>query len=133
MLILAHHFYMSSACLDGIDVLVTFVANRVESYVLEDDFSSLARLVTGVTNFHSFSFILDILIENGQLELLLEKYSAAAETATGSAAAVRGFRMTVLTSLKCYNPHDLDAFAMVRAHITFLFFSSLLELWFLQM
>ncbi|KAF3326937.1 hypothetical protein FCM35_KLT08567 [Carex littledalei] len=116
ILILAHHFYMSSACLDGVDVLVTFVANRVESYVLEDDFSSLARLVTGVANFRSFSFILDILIESGQLELLLEKYSAAAETATGSVAAVRGFRMTVLTSLKRYNPHDLDAFAMVYNH-----------------
>ncbi|XP_078164792.1 spatacsin carboxy-terminus protein isoform X3 [Carex rostrata] len=116
ILILAHHFYMSSACLDGVDVLVTFVANRVESYVLEDDFSSLARLVTGVANFRSFSFILDILIESGQLELLLEKYSAAAETATGSVAAVRGIRMTVLTSLKRYNPHDLDAFAMVYNH-----------------
>lgn len=121
ILILAHHFYMSSACLDGVDVLVTFVANRVESYVLEDDFSSLARLVTGVANFRSFSFILDILIESGQLELLLEKYSAAAETATGSVAAVRGIRMTVLTSLKRYNPHDLDAFAMVCASVTLYF------------
>ncbi|KAJ3701358.1 hypothetical protein LUZ61_005063 [Rhynchospora tenuis] len=116
ILILAHHFYMNSACLDGIDVLVTFVANRVESYVLEDDFSSLARLVTGVAKFQSLSFILDILIENGQLELLLKKYSAAAEAATGSVAAVRGFRMAVLTSLKRYNPHDLDAFAMVYNH-----------------
>jgi hypothetical protein len=62
---------------------------------------------------------------------LLEKYSAAAETATGSGAAVRGFFMTVLTSLKCYNPHDL-LFAMLCAHVTFLLFSSLFELWFLQ-
>jgi Spatacsin C-terminus len=72
-----------------------------------DDFSSLARLVTGVIS--TLSFILDIVIENGQLELLLENYSAAAETATGSVAAVRGFRMTVFTSLKRYNPHGLMA------------------------
>ncbi|KAJ3694138.1 hypothetical protein LUZ60_009618 [Juncus effusus] len=116
LLILAHHFYTSSACLDGISVLVTFAANRVESYVSESDFPCLARLITGVTNFHSLSFILDILIENGRLELLLQKYSAAAEAATGSAAAVRGFRMAVLTALKRFNPRDLDALAMVYNH-----------------
>ncbi|KAG6467432.1 hypothetical protein ZIOFF_074755 [Zingiber officinale] len=32
--------------------------------------------------------------------------------ATGTAAAVRGFRMAVLTSLKLFNPHDFDALAM---------------------
>ncbi|KAG0478156.1 hypothetical protein HPP92_012875 [Vanilla planifolia] len=47
LLILSHHFYKSSACLDGVDVLVTLAANRVESYVSEGDFSCLARLVTG--------------------------------------------------------------------------------------
>ena len=45
--------------------------------------------------------------------LLLQKYSAAADTNTGTAEAVRGFRMAVLTSLKHFNPNDLDAFAMV--------------------
>jgi spatacsin len=83
-------------------ILVTFV----------DDFSSLARLVTGVIS--TLSFILDIVIENGQLELLLENYSAAAETATGSVAAVRGFRMTVFTSLKRYNPHGLMALMILQ-------------------
>ncbi|XP_042376004.1 uncharacterized protein LOC121969811 isoform X2 [Zingiber officinale] len=112
LLILAHHFYKSSACLDGVDVLVTLAANRIESYVLEGDFTCLARLVTGVSNFYALNFILNILIENGQLALLLQKYSAT-EMATGTAAAVRGFRMAVLTSLKLFNPHDFDALAMV--------------------
>lgn len=112
LLILAHHFYKASACLDGVDVLVTLAANRVESYVSEGDFSCLARLITGVSNFHALNFILNILIENGQLELLLQKYSTA-ETASSTAEAVRGFRMAVLTSLKLFNPHDLDAFALV--------------------
>lgn len=115
LLILSHHFYKSSACLDGVDVLVALAATRVESYVSEGDFSCLARLVTGVSNFHALSFILGILIENGQLELLLHKYSAA-ETTTGTSEAVRGFRMAVLTALKHFNPHDLDAFAMVYNH-----------------
>ncbi|KAJ0988045.1 hypothetical protein J5N97_006401 [Dioscorea zingiberensis] len=115
LLILAHHFYKSSACLDGVDVLVTLAANRVESYVSEGDFPCLARLVTGVSNFHALNFILNILIENGQLELLLQKYSTA-ETASSTTEAVRGFRMAVLTSLKLFNPHDLDAFAMVYNH-----------------
>lgn len=115
LLILSHHFYKSSACLDGVDVLVTLAANRVESYVLEGDFSCLARLITGVSNFHALNFILNILIENGQLELLLQKYSTA-DTATGATAEVTGFRMAVLTSLKLFNPHDLDAFAMVYNH-----------------
>ncbi|XP_011622566.1 uncharacterized protein LOC18432027 isoform X1 [Amborella trichopoda] len=140
LLILSHHFYKSSACLDGVDVLVALAATRVESYVAEGDFSCLARLVTGVSNFHALHFILDILIENGQLELLLQKFSVADST-TGAAEAVRGFRMAVLSSLKHFNPHDLDAFAMVYNHFDMKYeTSSLLESrarrslqqWFLQ-
>lgn len=115
LLILAHHFYKTSACLDGVDVLVALAATRVESYVAEGDFSCLARLVTGVGNFHALYFMLDILIENGQLELLLQKY-AVADATTESAEAIRGFRMAVLSALKHFNPDDLDAFAMVYNH-----------------
>ncbi|KAL3818833.1 hypothetical protein ACJIZ3_004738 [Penstemon smallii] len=116
LLILSHHFYKLSACLDGVDVLVALAATRVEAYVWEGDFSCLARLITGVGNFHALNFILGILIENGQLDLLLQKYSAAADANSGTAEAVRGFRMSVLTSLKQFNPSDLDAFAMVYNH-----------------
>ncbi|KDP35278.1 hypothetical protein JCGZ_09437 [Jatropha curcas] len=116
LLILSHHFYKSSACLDGVDVLVALAATRVEAYVSEGDFPCLARLITGVGNFHALNFILGILIENGQLDLLLQKYSAAADTNAGTAEAVRGFRMAVLTSLKHFNPKDLDAFAVVYNH-----------------
>lgn len=115
LLILSHLFYKSSSCLDGVDVLVTLAANRVDSYVIEGDFSCLARLVTGVSNFHALNFILGILIENGQLDLLLQKYSSA-DAATGTAVSVRGFRMAVLTALKQFNPHDLDAIATVYNH-----------------
>jgi spatacsin len=113
LLILSHHFYKSSTCLDGVDVLVALAATRVEAYVAEGDFSCLARLITGVGNFHALNFILNILIENGQLDLLLQKFSAAADANTGTAQAVRSFRMAVLTSLNLYNPNDHDAFAMV--------------------
>ncbi|KAG8383430.1 hypothetical protein BUALT_Bualt04G0012400 [Buddleja alternifolia] len=116
LLILSHHFYKLSACLDGVDVLVALAATRVEAYVWEGDFSCLARLITGVGNFHALNFILGILIENGQLDLLLQKFSAAADTNSGTAEAVRGFRMSVLTALKQFNPNDLDAFAMVYNH-----------------
>ncbi|KAK9064048.1 hypothetical protein SSX86_017920 [Deinandra increscens subsp. villosa] len=116
LLILSHHFYKSSACLDGVDVLVALAATRVDAYVSEGDFPCLARLITGVGNFHALNFILGILIENGQLELLLQKYSAVTDNHTGTAQAVRGFRMAVLTSLKHFNPSDLDAFAMVYNH-----------------
>ncbi|XP_028951098.2 uncharacterized protein [Malus domestica] len=116
LLILSHHFYKLSSCLDGVDVLVALAATRVEAYVSEGDFSCLARLITGVGNFHALNFILGILIENGQLDLLLQKYSAAADASAGTAEAVRGFRMAVLTSLKHFNPNDLDAFAMVYNH-----------------
>ncbi|KAL4575265.1 hypothetical protein LXL04_022107 [Taraxacum kok-saghyz] len=142
LLILSHHFYKSSACLDGVDVLVALAATRVDAYVSEGDFACLARLITGVGNFHALNFILGILIENGQLELLLQKYSAAADTHTGSTAqAVRGFRMAVLTSLKQFNPKDLDSFAMVYNHFDMKYeTASLLEsraeqsyrLWFLS-
>ncbi|GAB2260278.1 hypothetical protein Droror1_Dr00011133 [Drosera rotundifolia] len=116
LLILSHHFYKSSACLDGVDVLVALAATRVEAYVAEGDFSCLARLITGVGNFHALNFILGILIENGQLDLLLHKYSTATDGNTNAAEAVRGFRMAVLTSLKHFSPNDLDAFAMVYNH-----------------
>ncbi|GAV81705.1 hypothetical protein CFOL_v3_25159 [Cephalotus follicularis] len=112
LLILSHHYYKSSACLDGVDVLVALAATRVEAYVSEGDFPCLARLITGVENFHALNFIIGILIENGQLALLLQKYSAAADTNTGTA----GFRMAVLTSLQHFNPNDLNAFAMVYNH-----------------
>ncbi|KAL8160713.1 hypothetical protein V2J09_002250 [Rumex salicifolius] len=114
LLILSHHFYKLSACLDGVDVLVALAATRVEAYVAEGDFSCLARLLTGVGNFHALNFILGILIENEQLDLLLQKYSAAADANTSAAEA--GFRMAVLTSLKHFNPNDHDAFAMVYKH-----------------
>ncbi|KAH7442054.1 hypothetical protein KP509_03G068400 [Ceratopteris richardii] len=112
LLIRAHHFYMSSACLDGIDVLLSFAATRVEAYISEGDFASLARLVTGINNFQSLHFMLDILIENGQLELLLQK-RAVVEAAMESSASVRGFRMAVLSTLKHFSPHDLASFTMV--------------------
>lgn len=114
LLILSHHFYKSSACLDGVDVLVALAANKVDSYVTEGDFSCLARLITGVGNFYALNFILGILIENGQLDLLLRKYSAAADVNSSAAESVRGFRMAVITALKQFNPNDLDAVAMVR-------------------
>ncbi|KAL1567186.1 hypothetical protein AAHA92_02693 [Salvia divinorum] len=57
LLILSHHFYKLSACLDGVDVLVALAATRVEAYVWEGDFSCLARLITGVGNFHALNFI----------------------------------------------------------------------------
>ncbi|KAK8653527.1 hypothetical protein V6N13_127522 [Hibiscus sabdariffa] len=116
LLILSHHFYKSSACLDGVDVLVALAATRVEAYVSEGDFACLARLITGVGNFYALNFILGILIENGQLDLLLQKYSNAADPTTGNTEAIRGFRMAVLTALKHFNPYDLDAFAMVYNH-----------------
>jgi hypothetical protein len=119
LLILSYQFYMSSSCLDGVDVLVTFAANRVDSYVSEGDFSCLARLITGVSNFHSLSFILSILVENDQLDLLLHKYSAT-DSATGTSSSVRGFRMAVITSLKQFNPNDDDTLSMVSpSHLTF--------------
>ncbi|XP_056696690.1 uncharacterized protein [Spinacia oleracea] len=116
LLILSHHFYHSSACLDGVDVLVALAATRVETYVSEGEFSCLARLITGVGNFHGLNFILGILIENGQLELLLQKYSAAADANTAVAETVRGFRMAVVTALKHFNPNDHDGLAMVYKH-----------------
>ena len=47
LLILAHHFYQTFTCLDGlVDVLVALTATRVESYIAEGDFSCLAHLMT---------------------------------------------------------------------------------------
>ncbi|CAN1813350.1 Protein DDB_G0268328 [Linum perenne] len=116
LLILSHHFYKSSACLDGVDVLVALAATRVEAYVSEGDYSCLARLLTGVGNFQALYFVLGILIENGQLDLLLQKFTAAADSDTETAVTVEGFRMAVLTALKHFNPQDLDAFDMVYNH-----------------
>ncbi|KAK7344614.1 hypothetical protein VNO77_14427 [Canavalia gladiata] len=102
LVIRSHHFYKSSACLDGVDDLVALAGTRVEAYDLEGDFPCLA---------------LGILIENGQLNLLLHKYSATADTNTGTAEVARGFRRVVLTSLKHFNLNDLEAFALVYKHL----------------
>lgn len=69
------------------DVLVSLAATRVDAYVSEGDFPCLARLTTGVENFYALNFLLGILIENGQLYLLLQEYSAAADTNTGTTEA----------------------------------------------
>ena len=79
--------------------MVALAATRVEAFVYEGDFLCSAQLIAGVRNFHSFNFILGILIENDQLDLLLQKYSTAADTNAGTVNAVRGFRMAVLTSM----------------------------------
>ncbi|CAK9198622.1 unnamed protein product [Sphagnum troendelagicum] len=109
LIILAHFYYELSACLDGGDVLVSLAATRVDSYVAEGDFTSLARLVTGLSNFQRLRFILDLLIENGQLGLLLQKRDGAM---VSSLPAI-GFRMAVLSALKRFNSYDLDSFSQV--------------------
>jgi spatacsin len=113
LIILAHYYYEMSACLDGIDVLVSFVSTRVDLYVFEGEFTLLARLVTGVGNFQRLRFILDVLIEHGCLQLLLQKkpfFDVGIET---SSVSVRGFCMAVLSALKRFNALDQDAFIQV--------------------
>ena len=41
LLILAHHFYQTFTCLDGVDVLMAPATTRVESYIAERDFCAL--------------------------------------------------------------------------------------------
>ena len=41
LLILTHHFYQTFTCLDGVDILVSLAATRVESYIAERDFRAL--------------------------------------------------------------------------------------------
>ena len=77
--------------------MVALAATRVETFVSEADFPCSARLIAGVGNFHSLNFILGILIENDQLDLLLQKYSTAADTNAGTVEAIRGFWIAVLT------------------------------------
>uniref|UniRef100_A9U2Z6 Predicted protein n=1 Tax=Physcomitrium patens TaxID=3218 RepID=A9U2Z6_PHYPA len=116
LIILAHHYYEISACLDGIDVLVSLVSARVDLYVMEGEFALLARLVTGISNFHRLRFILDVLIEHGSLQLLLQKkpfFDPAIET---SPLSVRGFCMAVLSALKRFNVNDQDALIQVYNH-----------------
>jgi spatacsin len=113
LIILAHFYYEVSACLDGGDVLVSLAATRVDSYVAEGDFTSLARLVTGLSNFQRLRFILDLLIENGQLGLLLQKRDGAM---VSSLPAI-GFRMAVLSALKRFNSYDLDSFSQVCSQL----------------
>lgn len=115
LIILAHHYYELSACLDGIDVLVSLVSTRVDLYVVEGEFALIARLVTGVSNFHRLRFILDVLIEHGSLQLLLQKKPFFDPAIEASPLSVRGFCMAVLAALKRFNVNDQDALMQVRA------------------
>lgn len=112
LIILAHFYYESSACLDGIDVLVSLAATRVDSYVAEGDYALLARLVTGLSNFQRLRFILDVLVEHGCLQLLLQK-KAVFDAAVETSVSIRAFCMAVLTALKHFNPYDHDALLLV--------------------
>lgn len=113
LIILAHYYYEMSACLDGIDVLVSLVSTRVDLYVVEGEFALLARLVTGVSNFQRLRFILDVLIEHGCLHLLIQKKPFFDVEVEASSVSVRGFCMAVLSALKRFNPLDQDAFIQV--------------------
>ncbi|XP_024371913.1 uncharacterized protein [Physcomitrium patens] len=116
LIILAHHYYELSACLDGIDVLVSLVSTRVDLYVVEGEFALIARLVTGVSNFHRLRFILDVLIEHGSLQLLLQKKPFFDPAIEASPLSVRGFCMAVLAALKRFNVNDQDALMQVYNH-----------------
>ncbi|KAG0619567.1 hypothetical protein M758_4G148600 [Ceratodon purpureus] len=116
LIILAHYYYETSACLDGIDVLVSLVSTRVDLYVAEGEFNLLARLVTGVSNFQRLRFILDVLIEHGCLQLLLQKKPFFDVAIEASSVSVRGFCMAVLSALKRFNALDQDAFIQVYNH-----------------
>lgn len=113
LIILAHYYYEMSACLDGIDVLVSLVSNRVDLYVSEGELALLARLITGVSTFIRLRFILDVLIEQGQLQLLLNKKPFFDVSIEASSANVRGFCMAILSALKRFNAHDQDALIQV--------------------
>lgn len=118
LLILAYQYYASSECLDGLDVLVGLTATRVDAYNAEADFASLTRLVIGLHSLPPMRFILDILVENGQLELLLQK-AAWLDVVDGDRAskcAVQGLHMGILSSLNHFSNFDLDAVAMVSEH-----------------
>lgn len=113
LMILAHRFYEVSACLDGQDVLVALATSRVELYVAKKAFGCLARLLTGVTNFHTWRFVLDLLIENDQLDLLLRTYT---ESGLESAPSNRGFRLAVLSALKRFNAQNDETIEHVYSH-----------------
>lgn len=113
LIILSHYYYEMSACLDGIDVLVSLVSNRMDLFVNEREFALLARLVTGVSNFIRLRFILDVLIEHGCLQLLLQKKPFFDLSIEASSVSVRGFCMAVLSALKRFNALDQDAFLQV--------------------
>lgn len=117
LLILAFQYYVSSECLDGLDVLVGFAATRVDSYNSEADFASLTRLVVGLHSLPALRFILDILVENGQLELLLQKttWLDFVDADRAARCAVQGFHMGILSALNHFSTFDQDAFAMVYA------------------
>lgn len=93
-------------------------ATRVDAYNAEADFASLTRLVTGLHSLPALRFILDILIENGQLELLLQKaeWLDVVDLDRASKRAVQGFHMGILSSLNHFNNFDQDAFALVCKH-----------------
>lgn len=118
LLILAFQYYVSSECLDGLDVLVGFAATRVDSYNSEADFASLTRLVVGLHSLPALRFILDILVENGQLELLLQKttWLDFVDADRAARCAVQGFHMGILSALNHFSTFDQDAFAMVCKH-----------------
>lgn len=115
LLILAYQYYASSECLDGLDVLVGLTATRVDAYNAEADFASLTRLVIGLHSLPALRFVLDILVENGQLELLLQKtvWLDVVDADRTTKRAVQGLHMGILSSLNHVNNFDQDALALV--------------------
>lgn len=76
----------------------------------EADLASLTSLLVGLRSLPAMRFILDIVVESGHLELLLQKLAwvDVVDADRASKRAVEGLRIGILSSLDHFSHFDID-------------------------
>ncbi|GAQ85863.1 hypothetical protein KFL_002580120 [Klebsormidium nitens] len=119
LLVLAHRFYSSSACFDGLDVLSALVSNRAAAYLAEDKAAPVARLLVGTGDFVRLRALADVLVRGGHLDMLLAKIASGGQQMPP--AARHAARAVILSALALQrNEYSDDEYevALARVHDT---------------
>ena len=110
----AHSCFVLVCSMDGIDAVMTRARERVNHFAAEHNYEALVRLLTGIKKFREMEYVLDLLIEQDQFELLLSKRLMVHDT-EGALELKMALRDYLIRHRR---PEDADRLEMVSLHFS---------------
>ena len=111
---LAYHFYRRAGTLEGVEVLLKLAQNLVPTYAAAREFGLIAKLLTALCVHRTIHFGIDLLVQQGQLDVLLETESEAVRNF--GAAGRTYLRMAIGQALRRCRPDDAALRLRVLRH-----------------